>query len=278
MRIDAHQHFWKFDPVRDGWMAEDTMGAIRKDFTPPDLLPLLESHGFDGCVAVQADQSEAETTWLLDLAEQFDFIKGVVGWVDLRAANIHDRLALFSRFKKLKGFRHILQGERDRAMMLHPDFRRGINALKQADFTYDLLILPDQLEYSKQLVASFPGQRFVIDHLAKPRILNGKWKEWNDAITPLGSFENLYCKLSGLVTEHHWAQWKQEDFHPYMDTILRTFGINRVMFGSDWPVCTLAATYAEVYGIVETYFASFTRSEQDQVFGTNAVQFYNLSP
>jgi L-fuconolactonase len=275
MRIDAHQHFWKFDPVRDNWITEE-MSVIRKDFLPGDLAPVLKKNGFDGCVAVQADQSEKETEFLIGLSRQHDFIKGIVGWVDLVNENIGKRLSYYQQFSVVKGFRHILQAESDRAFMLRPEFMRGIQALKAFNYTYDILIYPDQLGYVKELIAAFPGQKFVIDHLAKPDIKNKMISDWKNRISGLGQYENVYCKISGLVTEADWKNWKQEEFIPYIDILVETFGNDRIIFGSDWPVCLLAGSYEEMLGIVKNYFSSFAQNEQEKFFGTNAVEFYNL--
>ena len=275
MRVDAHQHFWKFDPVRDRWITED-MAVIKKDFMPKDLQPLLEQNGFDGCVAVQADQSEEETSFLVGLASDFSFIRGVVGWVDLQAEDIAERLQQFSRHKIIKGFRHVLQAETQRDLMLSPKFINGIALLKTFDFTYDILIFPDQLIYSKNLVAQFPEQKFVIDHLAKPHIKKKEIKEWTSDIESIAKLPNVWCKLSGIVTEADWKGWQKEDFRPYMDVVVNAFGIDKIMFGSDWPVCQVAASYSEVVEIAKDYFSTFSNDEQEKVFGGNASSFYNL--
>jgi L-fuconolactonase len=276
LRIDAHQHFWKFDPVRDSWITAD-MAVIQKDFLPGDLQPLLEANGLHGSVIVQSDQSEHENAFQLANAAGYDFIKGIVGWVDMQADNIEERLAHYKQFKKMKGFRHVLQGEPDRALMLQPAFKRGIGLLKQFGFTYDILIFPDQLEYIPAFVAAFPDQPFVIDHIAKPYIKDKKIEAWKKDMLPISRFENVYCKISGMVTEANWKNWKQEDFKPYLDTVVEAFGIKRIMFGSDWPVCLVAASYAEMMAIVKDYFSAFTQDEQDLFFGANATLFYNLS-
>ena len=275
-RIDAHQHFWKFDPVRDSWITNE-MSVIRNDFFPEHLHPILKENDFDGCVAVQADQSETETNFLLDLAKKTDFIKGVVGWVDLRAENIEERLAHYKQFKKLKGFRHILQGEKDRGFMLQPEFIRGIKALQQFNFTYDILIFPDQLQYTKEFVAMFPEQKFVVDHIAKPYIKDKKIEEWKNDMQEIAGYQNVSCKISGLVTEADWKSWEAKDFTPYLDTVVNAFGTDRIMFGSDWPVCLVAASFREMLDIVKDYFSSFTKQEQDKFFGGNAINFYNLN-
>jgi L-fuconolactonase len=275
MRVDAHQHFWKFNPVRDSWITED-MAVIQKDFMPEDLQPLLEKNGFDGCVAVQADQSEEETSFLVGLASDFSFIRGVVGWVDLQTEDIAERLQQFSRHKIIKGFRHVLQAETQRDLMLSPKFINGIALLKTFDFTYDILIFPDQLIYSKNLVAQFPEQKFVIDHLAKPHIKKKEIKEWTSDIESIAKLPNVWCKLSGIVTEVDWKGWQKEDFRPYMDVVVNAFGIDKIMFGSDWPVCQVAASYSEVVEIAKDYFSTFSNDEQEKVFGGNASSFYNL--
>ena len=274
-KIDAHQHFWKYDPLRDNWIT-DEMSVIRKDFLPQHFQLILKENGFDGCVLVQVDQSEKETKFLLGLAGKNDFIKGVAGWIDLQSENIEERLAYYKPFRKLKGFRHILQGEKDRATMLKPEFIRGIGALKQFNYTYDILIFPDQLLYTIQFVESFPEQKFVIDHLAKPYIKDKKIAGWKEDIERVARSKNVYCKISGMVTEASWQSWKEEDFIPYMDVVVNAFGTDRIMFGSDWPVCLVAARYDEVVNIVKDYFSSFTQNEQDNLFGQNTIKFYNL--
>jgi L-fuconolactonase len=274
-RIDAHQHFWHFDPVRDSWINQE-MKVIQRDFIPEDLQPLLIKNDLDGCIAVQASQSEEETKFLISLAKEHDFIAGVVGWVDLQAKDIMKRLANYKLYPVVKGFRHVLQGEAERDLMLHTRFKRGIAALQQYGFTYDILIFPDQLKFSSELVAAFPDQKFVVDHIAKPYIKRGEIAEWKADIEKLASYPNVYCKISGMVTEGNWTTWKQEDFRPYMDVVVRAFGTNRIMFGSDWPVCEVAASYDEVVNIVKNYFSAFTQGEQAQFFGLNAIQFYNL--
>jgi L-fuconolactonase len=274
-RIDSHQHFWKFDPVRDAWI-DDSMAVIQRDFLPADIQPLLLENGITGCVAVQADQSEAENKFLLNLAEKNDSIKGVVGWIDLQSGNIQEQLNMYSQFKKMKGFRHILQGEKQRDFMLRPAFKHGISALHPFGFTYDILIFPDQLEYSKTFINAFPYQPFVIDHIAKPYIRDKKIEDWKKDITALAEFTNVSCKVSGMVTEANWKNWKKEDFKPYLDVVVEAFGMKRLMFGSDWPVCLVAASYAEVVTLVREYFSSFSIDEQDDFFGGNAMRFYNL--
>ena len=280
MRIDAHQHFWKFDPVRDSWITDD-MAVIQKDFLPGDLQTVLKKNNFNGSVVVQSDQSENENEFQLKNAEANDFIKGVVGWVDLQAGNVEEKLAHYSSFKKMKGFRHVLQGETDRSLMLKPEFMNGISKLERFGFTYDILIYTDQLKYLPEFVGAFVEQRFVIDHLAKPVIKDREINEWKKEIQKIARFENVYCKISGMVTEANWKNpiaigWKQDDFIPYIDVVIEAFGPHRIMYGSDWPVCLVAASYEEVLNIVEEYFSSFSETEKQLFFGGNAVRFYSL--
>jgi len=275
LRIDAHQHFWKFDPVRDSWINSD-MSVIQRDFFPADLLPVLQSNGMDGCVTVQSDQSEAENDFQLKNATSNDFVKGVVGWVDLQADNIEERLAYYQQFGKLKGFRHVLQGEKDRALMLKPAFKKGIGLLNRFGFTYDILIFPDQLKYSAELVAAFPDQQFVIDHIGKPYIKDGKIDEWKKDMQAIAACKNVCCKISGMITEADWKTWQEKDFKPYLDVVVHAFGPKRIMFGSDWPVCLVAGSYEKMMSIVNNYFASFTQHEQALFFGGNAMRFYKL--
>lgn len=274
-RIDAHQHFWKYEPVRDAWITDD-MAVIQRDFLPEDLNPVLNAAGVSGCVAVQADQSEAETMFLLELAEQHPFIKGVVGWVDLQAADVADRLAYFSRYPKLKGFRHIVQGEEDPRFLLRPAFLRGIEALATHGYTYDVLVKPHQLDATLAFVRTFPNQPIVIDHLAKPYIKAGIKQPWAAQMEAIAQSEQVYCKLSGMVTEADWTRWKPTDFQYYMQHMLDVFGPRRVMFGSDWPVCLVAADYKQVVGLADRSIAHLTPDEQEWFWHGNAAAFYGV--
>lgn len=275
MRIDAHQHFWKFDPVRDAWITPD-MQVIRRDFFPEDLQPILQQHNIDGCVAVQADQSESETDFLLELANRHPFIRGVVGWIDLCADDLEHRLQRYSGQAKLKGFRHIVQAEPDPQFTDRPKFRRGVRTLYRFGYTYDILIYQHQLPMALRLVEHCADQPLVVDHIAKPLIRKGDWKEWADGMRALAKFPNVMCKVSGMVTEANWQGWKPEDFRVYLDVVTEAFGSDRLMYGSDWPVCLLAADYARQLEIVSGYFGNFSQEEQAAVFGGNAVQFYRL--
>ena len=276
MKIDAHQHFWKFDPVRDSWITDD-MKVIQRDFLPDDLAPILEANGINGCVAVQASQTEEETDFLIELASNHDFIKGIVGWVDLRSNDIDDRLAHYASFAKVKGFRHVVQGESDSEFMLRPQFKAGITALESYNFTYDILIYHYQLEQAIQLVKLFPDQRFVLDHIAKPDIKSGEYAEWQTNIKKLALHTNVYCKVSGMVTEADWNKWTAAEFKVYLDTVVKAFGTDRIMYGSDWPVCTVAASYEQQIGIVNDYFNTFSTLEKRNIMGGNATRFYGLS-
>jgi L-fuconolactonase len=274
-RIDSHQHFWNYDPAKHVWMNDD-MAVLKKDFSPHDLEPLLKRCNLTGCVAVQATQAEEENEFLLKLADESTIIKGIVGWVDLQSEKITDRLSYYKSFEKIKGFRHVIHDEPDIDFMLRPAFLKGINALLPFDYTYDILIFHHHLANTVKLVKQFPDQPFVIDHIAKPDIKNKQFQDWKKQLAAVAAFQNVYCKISGMVTEANWKAWKPVDFIIYMDAIVELFGTDRIMFGSDWPVCTLAATYENVYNITNDYFSSFTNDEQDKFFSLNAKRFYRL--
>lgn len=273
--IDSHQHFWKYHPVKEAWITDD-MKVIQRDFSPQDLQPVLEANNISGCVAVQADQSEAETLFLIEQANQNSFVKGVVGWIDLRADTAEERLEYFSDFKIVKGFRHIVQAEPEEKFLLRSDFCRGIGLLKNFNFTYDILIKPPQLASALEFVQRFPNQKFVIDHLAKPFIKSRSIAHWEKDIQAMAKHENVCCKVSGMVTEADWQNWKPADFTPYLDIVFNSFGSSRVMYGSDWPVCLVAASYEQQLSIVTNYLKTFSESEQQKVMGGNATHFYNL--
>lgn len=274
-KIDSHQHFWKYHPIKDAWISDD-MKIIKRDFLPKDLKPLLQENGIDGCIAVQADQSEDETLFLLELAKDNDFIKGVVGWVDLKSPDLKSRLDYFSQFKKLKGFRHIVQAEPEDDFLLNTDFCNGIAQLEQYNFTYDILILPKHLTVALEFVKRFPNQKLVIDHLAKPNFKNKEFSVWEKGIREIAKCENVYCKVSGLVTEADWDNWSETDFKYCLDVVTEAFGIDRLLFGSDWPVCLLAGNYNQILEIVSNYFCNYSITEQEQFWSGNAIHFYNL--
>ena len=274
MTIDAHQHFWHFDPVRDSWITDD-MATIRRDFLPADLEPVLKQNGIDGCVAVQASQSEEETIFLVRMAQTYDIIKGVVGWVDLQSAQLPERLQDLSQHKVIKGYRHVAQGEPD-DFLTRPAVVEGIRRLADFGLTYDILIYPTQLKAALHLVRAVPDVSFVIDHLAKPYIKKKEISRWSNFMVEIAKNKNVFCKLSGMVTEADWQNWSKKDFFPYLDVVFEQFGPNRLMFGSDWPVCLVAANYTQVKTLVEEYVAPWGNEVRAKVFGENAVSFYGL--
>lgn len=274
MKIDAHQHFWYYDSRRDAWITEE-MAVLRHDFLPNDLQPILQQHKFDGCVAVQADTSEKETQFLLDVAEQHTFVKGVVGWLDLCDKTIDERLEHFIKHEKLKGLRHIVQGEPD-GFMLRDDFQHGISYLAQYNLSYDILIFPHQLEEAIKLVETFPNQKFILDHGAKPYIKAKKIKTWQAHLKQLSRFENVACKVSGLATEADWKNWNKATIKPYLDVVFDVFGSKRTLFGSDWPVSLLTGNYDTTVALVEEYISKFSEAEQKQIMGLNAKEWYQL--
>jgi L-fuconolactonase len=277
MRIDAHQHFWIYDPREYDWI-DDSMAALRGDFLPADLKPELEAAGFQGCVAVQARQTIEETRWLLELAASSPFILGVVGWVDLQSPQVRSHLQAVAGNPKLVGVRHVVQSEPDDRFLLRPEFLRGISALEEFDLAYDILIYPKHLPVAAEFVRRFPRQRFVLDHLAKPPIKSGRQYPWADGIRKLAAFPNVCGKLSGLVTEADWQDWKTDHMTSYLDIACESFGPERLMIGSDWPVCTVAASYARTVAVVKDYFSRYSIEVQEAVLGRNAQQFWKLKP
>ena len=275
MIIDSHQHFWKYDPEQHTWI-DDDMAVIRRDFLPSDLEKEFLENGVDGCVAVQADQSLAETDFLLQLADENDFIKGVVGWVNLRYPNVDAVLERYASHRKLKGWRHIVQGEADHNFLLRPDFLRGIGLLEKYGYTYDILVFPHQLGSVLEFVKHFPNQKFVIDHIAKPYIKDGFYDGWAVLMEEIAKYENVYCKLSGMITEADYQNWTAEQLHPYLHHTLEIFGSERTMFGSDWPVCLVAGTYGEVKSVVEDFINHLEPNDRNMIMGENASAFYNL--
>ena len=276
MNIDAHQHFWHYSPTAYDWI-DETMAVLQQDFLPEQLEPLLHQAGFSGSVAVQALQTEAETGFLLNLAAQHDFIKGVVGWTDLQAADVESRLAHLAQKPKLKGLRHVVQAEPDKRFLLRPAFLRGISFLRQFNLTYDILIYPKHLPVATEFVAKFPDQPFVLDHIAKPFIKAQQLAPWSQHIRELAQHPQVYCKLSGLVTEADWHHWQPDHFKPYLEVVTEAFGPDRLMIGSDWPVCTLAGTYPDVMNLVKEYLNQFSKADQEKIMGGNAIRFYNLT-
>ena len=274
-RIDSHQHFWHYNREDYPWMGA-AHGPLKIDYLPPDLQPLLAASGMDGTVAVQARQNLRETEFLLELADQYDLLRGVVGWLDMRADDIEAQLERFAAHPYLVGLRHIVHDEADDRFMLGGNFLRGLAALKAYDLRYDLLLFPRHLPIAIDVVKRFPEQPFVLDHIAKPFIKDGILEPWESDIRTLATFDNVCCKVSGMVTEAAWGAWTQADFAPYLDVVFDCFGVDRLMFGSDWPVCTLAGSYGEVVGIVENYIAALSADERAKVMGGNAIDFYQL--
>jgi L-fuconolactonase len=252
------------------------MGVLKRDYLPSDLKPLLTTNSIDGCIAVQADQSEQETEFLLHLAEQFDFVKGVVGWVDLRDKNLEKRLEYYSQNQYFKGLWHIVQAEKQDFLLLK-DFQNGISKLSRFDLTYDILIYPFQLNAAIELVKQFPKQQFIIDHIAKPEIRNQKISDWKIGIQLLAQNPNVACKISGLVTEADFTNFSPSDFTPYLDIVFECFGEDRILFGSDWPVCLVAATYQDVLLLIEEYTAGFSEEQNKKLFGGNAARIYKIT-
>jgi L-fuconolactonase len=275
MKIDAHQHFWMYNEKEYGWINKD-MAVLKQDFLPEDLEVLLQSIGFDGTVAIQARQNLEETKWLLELAQKHDFIKGVVGWVDLCSPDVIDQLKSFAEYPSLKGIRHIIHDEADDQFMLREDFQRGIKALQDFQLTYDLLLFPKHIPFAIELINKFPNQPFVLDHIGKPDIKNQRFSQWKEDLFELASYKNVYVKVSGMVTEADWQTWRKEDFKPYLDIVFQAFGPNRIMIGSDWPVCTVSHRYETVMEIVLDYVKQLAPEYENQILGENCARFYSI--
>jgi L-fuconolactonase len=275
MLIDTHHHFWKYRPEEFGWM-DDSMKALQTDFLPEHLQPLLGKCGISGTVVVQARQSLQETAWLLDLGRKHDFIQGVVGWMDLCSPRLDEQLDAYAHDPMLVGLRHVVHDEPDDDFMLRPDFQRGVSRLHAFGLVYDLLLFPRHLTRAIRLARTLPGQRFVLDHLGKPAIRSGEMQPWETDLKALAALPNVWCKLSGMVTEADHVSWKAEDFIPYMSVILDAFGSGRVMLGSDWPVCTLAGDYGQVLGIALEYIGRLDPEEKRKIEFKNAIDFYQL--
>ncbi|HEX2970722.1 MAG TPA: amidohydrolase family protein [Tepidisphaeraceae bacterium] len=276
MRIDAHHHFWKYDPIQYDWI-DNAMSVIRRDCLPDELSREIAAARIDGVVTVQARQSLAETQWLLELANRHDFIQGVVGWVPLISPDVQRDLATFAANPKFKAVRHVLQGEPDPQYMLRDDFNRGIEQLRPFNLAYDILIFEHQLPQAIELVDRHPDQVFILDHIAKPLIRAQAFSPWQHNIRELAKRLNVYCKLSGLVTEADYHAWTPAQLHPYMQTVLDAFTPERLMFGSDWPVCLVASTYQNWLQVVTSFAAKLSPAEQFQILGETAVKAYGLA-
>lgn len=278
MNIDAHQHFWRYDPAQYEWI-DDSMSVLRRDFLPPESQREMASAGFDACVAVQARQTLDETRWLLSLAEAYPSIVGVVGWVDLQADDASAQLAEFADHPKLVGIRHIVQSEPDDRFLLRPAFCRGIALLEDLDLAYDILIYSRHLPAAVEFASRFPRPRLVLDHAAKPEIAAhrpGNIVQWARDLRRLAGHANVFCKLSGLVTEADWGRWTKADIAPYLDVVFDCFGAGRLMIGSDWPVCTLAAGYGRTMDVILDYVLKLSSDERAAVLGGNARRFWRL--
>lgn len=274
MTIDSHVHFWKYDKKRYDWI-DNTMKTLQQDHLPEHLALTLKRNDIDGVVAVQAIGEEYETHFLVELAKTHPVVKGVVGWIDLQADNAADRLQFFSQYPVIKGYRHVVQGE-PLDFLSRENFRRGVRALQACGYTYDILIFHYQLRPALDFVRAFPEQPFVIDHCAKPDIRHHNIEEWKTQIKEMAQFPNVCCKLSGLFTEARWKEWSAADFYPYLDVVFDAFGVNRLLFGSDWPVMLLSGIYVQWKSLLEKYMENFEPEDREKVFGGNAIQFYNL--
>lgn len=275
MRLDAHHHFWRFVPAEFGWI-DDSSRVLRRDFLPAHLQPELAAAGIDGTIAVQARQSLVETEWLLELASQHAFIRGVVGWVPLASPDIGEHLGRLAAHPALKGVRHVVQDEPDAAFILRPDFNRGLRQLAAHRLAYDILIFPRHLAAATECVDRHPNQVFVLDHLAKPRICDGEIAEWSRQLRELARRPQVFAKISGLVTEAGPAGWTEAQLRPYLDAALEAFGPQRLMFGTDWPVCLLAAGYGQWTAFVQQWAAKLSRTEQEWLFGETARRAYRI--
>jgi L-fuconolactonase len=280
MHIDSHQHLWRYSSADYPWIGAG-MERIARDFLPADLAAVAKPQGIGGSVAVQARQSLAESRWLLERADADPFVRGVVGWVDLRDPEVVRQLEPLAAHPRFLGVRHVVQDEPDPRFLLGEAFVRGLMQLRRFDLTYDLLLYPGQLPAAVELVGMLPEQPFVLDHLAKPRIAQGAawdgFADWRRDIEALARHGNVTCKVSGMVTEAAWRGWKPADFVPYLDVVLAAFGPERLMFGSDWPVCLVAAEYADVVAIVRDFFSQVSSGEQARIFGDTAIRFYGLT-
>lgn len=273
--IDTHQHFWKFNPAEYGWIGPH-QDVLRRDFLPSDLEPMIRSSGVTGVVTVQARQKLEETHWLLELAATYHFIKGVVGWVPLIAKELPKIMEVLAPNTRLKGVRHVLHDEPDDDYMLRDDFNLGIAVLHQFNLIYDILIFERHLPQTIEFVDRHPHQIFVVDHIAKPRIAAGILEPWRKNIRELAARPNIYCKLSGAVTEADHRSWRDADLRPYVDVVLECFGPQRLMFGTDWPVCLLASPYARWVKTVEAMIGSLSDDERDAIWSGTAIKVYGL--
>jgi L-fuconolactonase len=272
--IDAHHHLWRYSAAEYEWI-DDSMSALRRDFLPADLLAELVQARVNAAIAVQARQTLEETRWLLDIAQNCEAIRGIVGWAPIASPDFAASLSSLAAEQKLVGLRHIVQAE-PKGFLDSAAFNRGIQTLRKTGLTYDLLIVEPQLEEAIRFVDRHPQQIFILDHIAKPKIAAQELEPWRSRIRELSKRSNVACKLSGLVTEDSWSHWSMESLHPYIDAVVEAFGTGRLMAGSDWPVCLLATGYAQWWQFLQSYFASFSQNDKANIFGATAAKFYNL--
>jgi L-fuconolactonase len=276
MRLDAHVHFYEYDRLEHPWVT-DELAALRGNYRPADLVPLMSAAGFDGCVAVEARQSVEENAYLLDLFEQYEQIKAVVGWVDLCDPAVQDELDRWADRSGFAGLRHVLIDEADDLYLLRPDFQRGIRMLTPMGLLYELLIAPRHLEYAARLVAAHPDQPFVVDHLALPDVRANALQPWADRLLALASFENVACKLSGLDLMAAWHAWDPAQFVPFFEVALKAFGPDRLMVASNWPVCTVSGAYAEVMEAVLGWVGRLPAGDRDAIAGGTCARLYGVA-
>lgn len=276
MQIDSHHHFWNYDPVEYGWIGPD-MSVLQQDFLPTALASEIELAGIDGVISVQARQTVEETAWLLGMAAEHEFIRGVVGWVPLASANVVSVLEPLAQSPWLKAVRHVVQDEPDEAFILGAEFNRGIAQLKQFGLVYDILIYTRQLANSIRFVDRHPDQPFVLDHIAKPTIHSTEFHEsWAVKLRELARRENVVCKFSGVVTEVRDAAWSTDSIRRYWDVAIEAFGPQRLMFGSDWPVCLLRTGYGQWVSTVRELMNNMSQDEQNDIMGATACRVYGL--
>ncbi len=274
-KIDAHHHLWRYDAAEYGWLDEEKQ-ELRRDFLTRDLTAELSAAGIDGTVVVQARQTLDETRWLLDQADKCQAIRGVVGWAPIAGEDFPGVMEEFEARPKLKGLRHVIEAEEDENYILRADFNAGMVAMRDSGLVYDLLVREHQLPQTIEFVDEYPEQVFVLDHMAKPKIGAGILEPWSANMRELGLRQNVWCKVSGLTTEADWKNWTPETLRPYLDATVDAFGSERLMVGSDWPVCLLATGYARWFDVMREYFAGFTETEREAIFGETAVNVYQL--
>jgi L-fuconolactonase len=273
LKLDSHQHFWKYSDAEYGWIDDNT---LRRDFLPDDLHKELKSAGIDGSISVQARQTTGETEWLLSLAEQNSFLRGVVGWVPLTSPSVEGDIEKYASHRKLKAVRHVVQDEKDDRYILRPDFNAGVALLDKHGLAYDILIFEKHLPYAIQFVDKHPNQRFILDHIAKPRIREGAVQPWRDNLREMAKRPNVWCKVSGVVTEADHQKWTEAQVRFYIDAAIDAFTPKRIMFGTDWPVCTTATTYKNWTELMRRATKNLSPSERDSIFGGAAAAAYRI--